>query len=55
MHGHIAGALALVPHWASAGSKLSVYLCYERHVERTMGVTLRGVLRANCLTILGDL
>lgn len=55
VHGRSTGAPALVSHRPSAGSKFSIYLCYERHVERTMGVTLRGALRDNCLTILGEL
>lgn len=39
--------------WPSAGSKFSIQPSYERHVERTTGVTLRGALRDNCLTIQG--
>lgn len=53
--GTVLGAPALVSHRPSAGSKSSIYLCYEGHVERTMGVALRGALRDNCLTILRDL
>lgn len=55
VHGRSTGAPALASHRPSAGSKFSIYLCYERHAERTMGVTLRGALRDNCLTILGEL
>jgi len=55
VHRHSTGAVALVSHRPSAGSKSSIYLCYEWHVERTMGVALRDALRDNCLTILGDL
>lgn len=43
----------IVSHRPSAGSKSSIHPSYERHVERTMGVTLRGALRDNCLTIQG--
>lgn len=55
VHGRSTGAPALVSHRPSVGSKFSIYLCYERHVERTMGVTLRGALGDNCLTILVEL
>lgn len=55
VHRHSAGAAALVSHRPSAGSKSSIYLCYEGHVERTMGVALRDALRDNCLTIPRDL
>lgn len=55
VHRHSAGAPALVSHRPSAGSKSPIYLCYEGHVERTMGVALRDALRDNCLTILWDL
>lgn len=55
VHRHSAGAPALVSHRPSAGNKSSIYLCYEGHVERTMGVALRDALRDNCLTMLKDL
>lgn len=51
--GAAAERLPSVSHRPSAGSKFSIYPSYERHVERTMGVTLRGALRDNCLTIRG--
>lgn len=52
---HGGGAPALVSHEPSASSKSSVYFCYEGHVERATGVTLRDALRDNCLTTLRDL
>lgn len=55
VHRHGVGAPALISHRPSAGSKSSIYLCYEGHVERTMGVALRDALRDNCLTIPRDL
>lgn len=55
VHRHSAVASALISHRPSASSKFSICLCYERHVERTMGVTLRGALTDNYLTIQGDL
>lgn len=54
VHRHNAVVPALISHRPSASSKFSICLCYERHLERTMGVTLRGTLRHNCLTIQGQ-
>lgn len=51
VHRHGGGAAALVSQGPSASSKSSIYLCYEGHVERAVGVALRD----NCLTILRDL
>lgn len=52
VHRHSTGAPAFVSLRPSASSKSTLYLCYEGHVERTMGVALRDALRDNCLTIL---
>lgn len=48
-------AAALAYDQPSAASKSLVYLCYGGHVEKTMGVVLRDILRDNCLTILENL